>query len=351
MTEESKKPCKAKRQLSRILVTGGAGFIGSHFIDSVLEALPCCIVINMDSMTYAGREDNLKDAARHGGRYFFEKADITDEGACRRIIKQYDIDTIVHFAAESHVDRSIVHPDVFVRTNVLGTQTLLEAARAHWTLPSGGVKRGVLFHHVSTDEVYGPQKDGAPASEYSALFPSSPYSASKAASDLIVIAWGRTYNLPVTISRSSNNYGTRQYPEKFLPLMIKRIEEGKRLPLYGTGRARRNWVHVSDHLRAILLIMQHGNDGGIYNISDDISNTLSNIDLLHKAIDIESAILGMDAGKVRQTIDFAADRPAHDALYLMDCNRIRKLGWRPQVPLDSGLYSTIKWYIENDARI
>lgn len=345
-----------KRLLSHILVTGGCGFIGSHFIDYVLNALSRCVVVNMDAMTYAANEENTRAAAVYAkdGRYFFEKADVTDGVQCRRIMKQYDIDTIVHFAAESHVDRSIAWPEVFVRTNVLGTQTLLEAARSYWTQQDGTIREGVLFHHVSTDEVYGAQRSTAEAErarEDSALFPTSPYAASKAASDLIALAWNKTYRIPVTLSRCSNNYGARQYPEKFLPLMIQHIKEGKRLPVYGTGTARRNWIHVEDHVRAILLIMQCGTPFcacGIYNIAGGSGSTISNIDLLHRVIGIESSLLCLDKGKVQETIGHVDDRLAHDALYSMNCSKMMSLGWKPSIHLDEGLTDTIKWYTRTE---
>ncbi|HEY1407081.1 MAG TPA: dTDP-glucose 4,6-dehydratase, partial [Spirochaetota bacterium] len=266
-----------KRKLSNILVTGGAGFIGSNFIRYIFAQKDFSgKIINVDSLTYAGNPDNLKDiaGAHDGTRYFFERIDITDKDAIFAVMKKYDVDTIVHFAAESHVDRSIEGPGAFVFTNVIGTFSLLESARTLWK-----DKDGVHFHHISTDEVYGSLGDTGFFYETTPYDPRSPYSASKASSDHLVSAYHHTYHFPVTISNCSNNYGPYQFPEKLIPLMISHVKEGKNLPVYGDGKNIRDWLYVDDHNSAVWLILKNGKTGETYNIGGE--NEWENIRLVH----------------------------------------------------------------------
>jgi dTDP-glucose 4,6-dehydratase len=359
------------RALANILVTGGSGFIGSNFIRFLLEKTPefSGRIINLDALTYAGNPESLRDIAeRFGpggaeagtGRYFFEQGNICDPSRVEAVFKKYDIDTVVHFAAESHVDRSILGPEVFIKTNVMGTFTLLEAARNFWALPSGGgagssggisggaLRRDVLFHHISTDEVYGSLGGTGYFTEATAYNPRSPYSASKAAGDHLVTAYYHTYGLPVTLSNCSNNYGPRQFPEKLIPLMILNMQEGKPLPVYGDGRNIRDWVYVEDHNRAVWTILQRGPAGEKYNIGGE--NEWENIKLLETLIVIVSKKAGLDAEKVRGTVRFVKDRPGHDRRYAIDCSKIkRELGWKPEGCFEEGLEKTAVWYLTNTA--
>lgn len=335
-------------KLKNILVTGGCGFIGSAFIRYLFtpESNFTGRVVNLDALTYAANLNNVKTINDNygGGRYFFVKANILDSKAVECVMRKYNIDTIVHFAAESHVDRSITSPAAFMQTNVIGTYRLLECARLVW-LDEGKID-GVIFHHVSTDEVYGDVL--SPCTETSPLFPSSPYSASKAASDHLCLAWHRTYNLPVTLTRASNNYGPYQYSEKFLPLMIEHIQHGLPLPIYGNGQNKRDWVHVEDHVRAIWAVLQSGRVGEVYNVSS--GNIYRNIDLLHRLINIESTQLSINAATVEKTIRFVPNRLGHDLCYSMDSSKIRTtLGWQPKVDFESGLIDTVKWYTARPA--
>lgn len=343
------------RLLNNILVTGGCGFIGSAFIRYLFtpEANFTGRIINMDCLTYAANKNNVKDIdlkygsassqAGGGERYFFIKADIADKDAVMKAMREYNIDTIVNFAAESHVDRSITGPALFMHTNIMGTYNLLECARECYAVPySSQLRRGVLFHQAGTDEVYG-DAAGA-AGEDAALLPSSPYSASKAAADCLCLSWHRTYGLPVTITRSSNNYGPCQYGEKFLPLMIEHIKKGLPLPVYGEGLNVRDWIHVDDNVRAIWAVLQGGE--GIYNVAG--GNAFCNIDLLNILIKAESAQLGIDAAKVKKTITHVPDRAGHDGKYCMNCQKIQtQLLWKPRITFDEGLCNTIKWYLIN----
>ncbi len=348
------------RTLKNILVTGGAGFIGSNFIryllglsaskgkrflDSSFDGK----IINVDSLTYAGNLESLKDVDdKFGGkRYFFEKVDICNREAIDRILHQYDIDTIVHFAAESHVDRSILGPESFIRTNVTGTFTLLESSRSFWTKPGGSIRDDVLFHHISTDEVYGSLGETGYFFETTPYSPRSPYSASKAGSDHIAMAYWHTYGLPVTLSNCTNNYGPYQFPEKLIPLMINNIREGKKLPVYGKGDNIRDWIYVEDHNRAVFKIVCDGKTGEKYNIGGE--NEWQNIRLLRKIIEITSKKLGLSEAEVESTIDFVKDRPGHDKRYAIDCSKIKKeLGWDRLMSFEEGLEETVAWYIEND---
>ena len=349
-----------KRKLHTILVTGGAGFIGSNFIHYLFgkstsgeaafeDAQFSGRIVNLDALTYAGNGESLDDidaefgtGARDGRRYFFEKADICDRAAVERIFRQYDIDTVVHFAAESHVDRSIVGPEAFVRTNVLGTYTLLDVARTYWGISLDNPRDDVLFHHISTDEVYGSLGPTGYFTETTPYDPRSPYSASKASSDHIVMAYHHTYGLPVTLSNCTNNYGPFQFPEKLIPLMILNMQQGKSLPVYGAGTNIRDWIYVEDHNRAVWLILQNGTTGEKYNIGGE--NEWQNITLLEKLIETAAPELGKSAGDIRKTITHVKDRPGHDLRYAIDCVKIkRELGWERKMTFERGLALTVRW--------
>jgi dTDP-glucose 4,6-dehydratase len=338
------------RTLANILVTGGAGFIGCNFIHFLFsnESGFKGTVINVDSLTYAGNLESLADIEnKYGGkRYFFEKADICDRVQIERIMKQYDIDTIVHFAAESHVDRSILGPETFIRTNVMGTFTLLDCARNYWRQADGTMRDGVLFHHISTDEVYGSLGETGYFTETTLYDPRSPYSASKASSDHIVMSYYHTFGLPVTLSNCTNNYGPYQFPEKLLPLMIANIRDGKNLPVYGEGKNIRDWIYVEDHNRAVWLILNDGRTGEKYNIGGE--NEWQNIMLLHKVIELTCAELGKDTAEVEKTIVHVKDRPGHDMRYAIDCTKIkRELGWARKVTFEEGLKHTVQWNLSH----
>lgn len=332
-----------KRILSNILVTGGAGFIGSNFIRILLgkNEFPGRIV-NVDKLTYAGNLGNLRDVegAYGGSRYFFQRCDICDRVSIEAIFREYDIDTVVHFAAESHVDRSICGPADFIQTNIVGTFSLLEAARCAWE-----DSEGKLFHHISTDEVYGSIENGC-FCETNPYAPHSPYSASKASSDHLVKAYYHTYGLPVTISNCSNNYGPYQFPEKLIPLMILNMLDEKPLPVYGDGMNVRDWIFVDDHNEAVWKILTMGASGETYNIGG--GNEIANIDLVRLMCDLVAKKIGKDAGCFEKLIAFIKDRPGHDRRYAMDIGKIsRELGWRPSVEFVEGMKRTIEWYCGN----
>lgn len=309
------------------LVTGGAGFIGSNFIRMMLQKYPDDQVINLDALTYAGNLDNL-GSAEASASYRLVKGDITDRDLVNRLFAE-GIDQVVHFAAESHVDRSISDPDVFVRTNVQGTQVLLEAAKTH------GVGK---FVHVSTDEVYGSLGPDGLFTEETPLAPNSPYSASKAGSDLMVRAYHETFGLPVNITRCSNNYGPFQFPEKLIPLMILNAIEDKPLPLYGDGLNVRDWLHVEDHCAAIDLVCREGRSGEVYNIGGNNE---------HTNLEIVRTIL-LELGKPDSLIRYVEDRPGHDRRYAIDASKLTKeLGWEPKYRFESGIRDTIRWYLDN----
>jgi len=310
----------------KILVTGGAGFIGSNFICHVLSARKNYQILNYDKLTYAGNLANLRSAVGHP-KYQFIKGDICDFVVLEDAMR--GCDAVVHFAAESHVDRSIYEPGPVIQTNVTGTFTLLEAARKL------GVSR---FVHISTDEVYGDIAPGAFANEDSPVQPSSPYSASKAASDLLVRSYVRTYKFPASITRSSNNYGPYQFPEKFLPLMITNALDNKPLPVYGDGKQERDWLHVNDNCRGILAVLERGRTGEVYNIGG------SHVD---QNITVVQRILGM-MGAPETLLSYVADRPGHDRRYALDCTKIQtELGWKPEISLEDGIRQTIEWYQDN----
>lgn len=310
--------------MEKILVTGGAGFIGSNFIRYMLQEHPYHI-INLDALTYCGNLENLR-GVEDDPRYTFVRGSITDRKLVDGIIK--DVDAVINFAAESHVDRSIEDPEIFIRTNILGTQTLLEASRKH------GVER---FIQISTDEVYGSAEKGY-FTEETPLAPNSPYSASKASADLMVRAYHRTYGLPVNITRCSNNYGPYQFPEKLIPLMITNALENKPLPVYGDGMNVRDWIHVLDHCRAVDLVLHRGRVGEVYNIGGNSERR--NIEIVE--------LIVRELGKDESLIRFVEDRPGHDRRYAIDASKIRnELGWKPLYSFEEGIRETIRWYIDN----
>ena len=309
-----------------ILVTGGAGFIGSNFIKYFLQKYPYQL-INLDKLTYAGNPENLDDV-KDNPRYTFIYGDITDEQCVEKVFTK-GIDVVVNFAAESHVDRSIEDSSHFIRTNIEGTRVLLEAARRH---------RVKKFIQISTDEVYGSLGKDGYFTETSPLDPSSPYSASKTAADLLALAYFKTYNLPVIVTRSSNNYGPYQFPEKLIPLMVTNALEGKPLPVYGDGLNVRDWLHVKDHYTALDLVIHQGKFGEVYNISGN--NEKTNIEIVRQIVN--------ELGKTESLITFVQDRPGHDRRYALDAAKLRReLGWQPAYTLTQGLKETIKWYVEN----
>ncbi len=334
----------------KLLVTGGAGFIGSAFIRHVHSDSDASIV-NVDALTYAAVPAALGEIAR-SPRYRFEKADIADGRAMRAIIEVHRPDAIINFAAETHVDRSIDGPAAFIRTNVVGTSTLLDAARHYWDgLPAA--RRGSFrFHHVSTDEVFGSLAQDDPAStEGSAYRPNSPYAASKAAADHLVRAWHGTYGLPVVLSNASNNYGPWQFPEKLVPLTIRKALAGETLPVYGSGANVRDWIHVDDHARGLWLVLTRGLIGESYNIGGGGARTNLQVVEAICALIEEWAPKPRDR-RVRDLIAFVPDRPGHDFRYALDSSKIaRALGWRPAETFDSGLAKTVRWYIENEAAL
>ena len=311
----------------KLLVTGGAGFIGSNFIRYMLRAHPDYHIVNLDSLTYAGNLNNLKDC-NSSPLYTFVQGDICNSTLVNKVMERYGIDTVVHFAAESHVDRSISDASVFVKTNVLGTYTLLDAARDH------AIKR---FIHISTDEVYGSIRKGS-FRETDVLSPSSPYSSSKAGSDLLALSYFTTYSLPVIITRCTNNFGPFQYPEKLIPLFVTNLIDGKKVPVYGTGKNIRDWIHVNDHCRAIDLLLDRGNSGEIYNIGGE--NEKTNLEITENIL----ALLKKDDS----LIEYVKDRPGHDFRYSLNCSKLRALGWKPSQSFEEGLRDTISWYIQNE---
>lgn len=331
--------------MKNVLVTGGAGFIGSNFVRFLLQAEPNVRIVNLDRLTYAGRLENLEDLP-DPDRHIFIHGDICDQTLVKSIFQQYLIDTIVHFAAESHVDRSIHGPGAFLQTNVVGTFTLLEAAREAWIKDQIVPLVETRFHHVSTDEVFGSLEPGEPAfREDTPYDPRSPYSASKASSDHFVRAYHHTYGLPVTITNCSNNYGPCQFPEKLIPLMILNAVSGKPLPVYGDGRQVRDWLYVTDHCDAIYRVLVDGKVGETYNIGGD--NQPYNLEIINKICAILDEHLPNSPFRPHDNlIQFVTDRPGHDRRYDMDTTKIRaEIGWRPSESLDSGLEKTVDWYL------
>ena len=352
------------RKLQNILVTGGAGFIGSNFIRYLFNksALKGSLftdadfsgnVINLDSLTYCGNLENLIEIEDEFGksagkkqRYFFEHCDICDREKVQKIFEKYNIDTVVHFAAESHVDRSILGPEAFVKTNVMGTFTLLDTAKKFWTKDDGSIRQDVLFHHISTDEVYGSLGENGYFTETTPYDPRSPYSSSKASSDHLVMAYYHTYGLPITLSNCTNNYGPYQFPEKLIPLMISNIVQEKNLPVYGKGDNIRDWIYVEDHNRAVWLIVNSGVTGQKYNIGGE--NEWQNIKLLHELIKITAEITGKNISDIEKTITYVKDRPGHDKRYAIDCTKIKtELKWQRKMTFEEGLRATVEWYLNN----
>ncbi len=328
--------------MKNMLVTGGCGFIGTNFIRHLMQADDFGgRIVNLDCLSYAGNPANLEGYEDiHDGRYVFVHGDICDARKLAAVFGRYEIDTVCHFAAESHVDRSIVDPDRFIRTNINGTFNLLEQIRRH----AGQIE---LFHHISTDEVYGSLSEKGYFREDTPYDPSSPYSASKAASDHLVKAYARTYGLPVTVSNCSNNYGPFQFPEKLIPLMILNAQEGKKLPLYGDGRNVRDWLYVNDHCRAIWEIMKRGRRGETYNIGGCCER--KNIDVVNTICALLDLRKPLDSGISRaELIQFVSDRPGHDRRYAIDCSKLMtELQWQPEETFESGLEKTVDWYFAN----
>ena len=327
--------------MQNVLVTGGAGFIGANFVRYLLRVEPTVQITNLDLLTYAGALENLKNLA-DPARHIFIQGDICDAELVNRLMIDYAIDTVIHFAAESHVDRSILEPGAFIQTNIVGTFNLLEAAKTVWA----GDFSGKRFHHVSTDEVFGSLAPASPAfSEKTPYDPRSPYSASKASSDHLVRAYFHTYGLPVTITNCSNNYGPYQFPEKLIPLIILNAVQGKPLPIYGDGRQIRDWLYVEDHCEAIALVARAGCLGETYNVGG--GNQPYNLDLVHEICAILNELRPADMPYER-LITHVADRPGHDRRYAMDISKIRHdLGWMPRHDIEGGLRETVKWYLAN----
>lgn len=324
-----------------ILITGGAGFIGSHVVRHFLNNHPGYSIVNLDLLTYAGNLENLKDIEGNSN-YLFRKGDIRDNSIVQSLFDEYCFDGVIHLAAESHVDRSILNPMDFIETNVLGTVVLLNAAKEAWK----GNFNGKLFYHISTDEVYGTLGESGLFSEATPYDPHSPYSASKASSDHFVRAYHDTYGLPVVISNCSNNYGPNQFPEKLLPLCINNIRNNKTLPVYGDGLYTRDWLWVKDHAAAIDLIYHEGVIGETYNIGG--FNEWKNIDLVRLLCRIMDEKLGRSSGSSEKLITFVKDRPGHDLRYAIDASKLKKeLGWAPAITFEEGLEKTVDWYLGN----
>lgn len=325
----------------KILITGGAGFIGSHVVRLFVKKYPDYTVINLDKLTYAGNLENLKDVENYAN-YIFQKGDILDPDLLADIFKTHQIDGVIHLAAESHVDRSLSNPAEFAYTNVIGTINLLSAALTSWK----GNFSGKVFYHISTDEVYGSVKPGSFFTESTSIDPHSPYSASKASSDHFVHSFNNSFGLPTLISRCSNNYGPFHFPEKLIPLMINNILNGKPLPVYGKGENIRDWLFVEDHASAIDTIFHKGKRGEVYNIGGN--NEWKNIDLVHLLCNIMNKKLNKAAGSCEQLITYVKDRPGHDLRYAIDATKlIKELGWNPSVTFESGLEKTVDWYLAN----
>ena len=331
--------------MKRVLITGGAGFIGSNFIHYILSKRSDVeTLVNLDLLTYAGNLENLLSVS-DDSRYVFVHGDIRDKALAEELFSRYEFDTVVHFAAESHVDRSIVEPEIFLTTNIVGSQTLLDAAKRHWKLDPGNkysreYKEGVVYLQVSTDEVYGALGKTGMFTETTPIAPNSPYSASKASADLVVRAYHQTYGMPVNITRCSNNYGPYQFPEKLIPLMLHNAKGNKALPVYGDGMQIRDWLHVSDHCSAIETVLEKGVRGEVYNIGGN--NERANIEIVRLILD--------ELNKPESLITYVQDRPGHDRRYAIDNTKITtQLGWEPKYTFRDGMHETIEWYLQNSA--
>lgn len=327
--------------MKNILVTGGAGFIGNHLVKLLVNKYPDYTIVNLDALTYAGNLESLS-SVQDEKNYKFVKADICNAEELKAVFSKYDITDVIHLAAESHVDRSISEPDVFIKTNVLGTTNMLNAAREYW---ADNLKNH-LFYHVSTDEVFGSLGDEGFFTEETAYDPKSPYSASKASSDHLVRAYGHTYGMPFIISNCSNNYGSFQFPEKLIPVVIDHIKENKAIPIYGKGENVRDWLWVEDHVNAIDLIFHKGNADETYCIGGQ--NEWSNLDLVKLLIALTDKELGREEGASLELISFVKDRAGHDFRYAIDSSKLtRELGWNPSVLTEEGMKETVKWYLKN----
>ncbi|MCW3806109.1 dTDP-glucose 4,6-dehydratase [Plebeiibacterium marinum] len=328
--------------MKKILITGGAGFIGSHVVRLFVQQYPQYQIYNLDALTYAGNLENLKDIENEPN-YHFLKADIVDESVMNDLFSEYQFDGVVHLAAESHVDRSISDPLSFIRTNIVGTVNLLNAARATWN----GNFENKLFYHISTDEVYGSLGETGLFTEETPYDPRSPYSSSKASSDHLVRTYYHTYGIPVVISNCSNNYGPNQFPEKLIPLVINNIKKMKPIPVYGKGENIRDWLFVIDHARAIDMIFHKGKVGETYNIGG--INEWTNINLIHKMCEVLDRKLDREPGTSASLITFVKDRAGHDMRYAIDSSKLMKeLGWEPSLQFEEGIEKTIDWYLDNE---
>ena len=333
--------------MKKILITGGAGFIGSHVVRLFINKYPDYHIYNLDKLTYAGNLENLKDI-ENATNYTFIKGDIVDESFINQVFEKYQFEGVIHLAAESHVDRSISNPTEFIYTNIIGTINLLNAARATWQAPSPEERvEERCFYHISTDEVYGSLGEKGMFTETTSYDPRSPYSSSKASSDHLVRAYFHTYSLPIKISNCSNNYGSHQFPEKLIPLMIHNIKNNKPLPVYGKGENIRDWLWVEDHAKAIDTVFHKGELGETYNIGGH--NEWKNIDLIHLLCSIMDKKLGRNKGDSAKLITFVKDRAGHDMRYAIDATKIKEdLGWVPSITFEEGLEKTVDWYLNNE---